>query len=233
MNTVLHAWSKSNHPSACYRVEEYLRDMEQKYKKGNMNLKPNTRTYGLVLATWAKSTVPDKTKRALRVFEQMKLESETNTNVDVNIHCYNAVINAAAFTEGEYENRNESFQIATKLMDELLSPNGIEPISSTFGTYLKACGKLSLPRNAVEPEIRKAFTKCIEYGLVNDFVLTQVRYSASTDQYESLLGDLIKGGKTIDRIKMSDVPEGWHKNVGDSHNNFDGDFRGDFWQDSN
>jgi pentatricopeptide repeat protein len=232
MNTVLHAWSKSGHPSACYRVEEYLREMERKHKIGNMNLKPNTRTYGLVLATWAKSTVPDKTKRAFQVFEQMRLESKTNANVEMNIHCYNAVINAAAFTEGDYEHRNESFQIATKMMDELFSPDGIQPISSTFGTYLKACGKLSLPRNVVEPAIRRAFTKCIEYGLVNDFVLTQVRYSASTEQYENLLGDLITKGKIDERIKMSDIPEEWHKNVSDSYNSYDDDFRGELWQDN-
>lgn len=232
MNTVLHAWSKSGHPSACYRVEEYLKEMERKHKSGDMNLKPNTRTYGLVLATWAKSTVPDKTKRAFQVFEQMRLESKTNANVEMNIHCYNAVINAAAFTEGDYEHRNESFQIATKIMDELISPDGIQPISSTFGTYLKACGKLSLPRNIVEPAIRRAFTKCIEYGLVNDFVLTQVRYSASTEQYESLLGDLITEGKIDERIKMSDIPEEWHKNVSDSYNSFDDDFRGELWRDN-
>jgi len=213
INTVLHAWSKSGHPKAGERTEAILTNMEEEYNSGHFLQQPNTRSYGLVLAAWAKGACPDKSKKAQEILRRMKMESENNEHVTMNVHCYNAVMNAAAFTEGGLDNRTEAFKIATQTLDELVSSEDVDPISSSFGTYVKACGKLSLPRRYVEPAIEKAFNECREMGLVNDFVLTQVHYSTCTAQYQALLGELAKKKKVNERITMAEIPQSWIRNV--------------------
>ena len=111
--------------------------------------------------------------------------------------------------------RTEAFNIATITLEELLKSKEVDPISSTFGTYIKVCGKLSLPRTVVEPAISKAFDQCRDLGLVNDFILTQVRYSASPAQYRNLLGDVTKGKKINERLTINEIPYAWRKNVGE------------------
>ena len=213
INTVLHAWSKSGHAKAGERTEEILNHMEEEYQSGKASQQPNTRTYGLVLASWAKSPAPNKAEKARAILKKMEIQCKSNEHVTMNVHCYNAVINAAAFTEGGLATRLEAFKIATRTLDDLFEAKGIDPISSTFGTYIKACGKLSLPRDVVEPAIEKSFDICRDLGLVNDFVLTQILFSTCRTQYEALLGDVLVGKDQNEKIDMTCIPNDWKKNV--------------------
>jgi hypothetical protein len=242
MKAVLNAWSKSGNPRAGERSEQILLHMEGRYNAGRYEMKTNTRTYGLVLSSWAKSASPDKAQKAYDILRLMEEVSRTNDNVQSNVHCYNAVINAAAFTDGTPEEREKAFDIASVALDELLegtmtTADGdgdgdedipIWPISSTFGTYIKACGKLALPRSTVEPRIDKAFGDCKKLGLVNEFVLTQIRYSASAEQYQRLMGKFCPGRKPNERVMLKEIPLSWRRNVTDRPIE---DGRGDWWRD--
>lgn len=226
INAVLLAWSKSGHPKAGERTEDLLRCMNEQYKLGNVLQQPNTRSYGLVLAAWAKGSSSEKSKKAQGMLRRMEKESETNAHVTMNVHCYNAVLNAAAFTGGGLDVRTEAFDIATLTLNELVDSKEADPISSSFGTYIKACGKLSLPRQLVEPAIENAFNQCRILGLVNDFVLTQVHYSTCTSQYQALLGNIGKRKQHNDRINMTEIPESWKGNVATPFF----DERGEWWK---
>jgi hypothetical protein len=212
MNAVLNAWSKSQNELASERTEEILLHMEKQYDSGDYHMKPNTRSYGLVLATWAKSSLPDKSERAHKILRLMSEKSESNKNVSVNAQCYNAVIKSAAFTEGSPDERMNAFNVATVAIEELIDSN-IKPASSSFGTYLKACGKLSLPRNVVDPQIEKIFTECKELGLVNTFVLRQISYSASPQQYQDLVGKFLPRENTFGKwVSIDEIPSSWRRN---------------------
>ena len=216
MNSVLHAWSRSGNPMAGERVEEILFHMEEQYKEGKYQMQPNTRTYGLVLATWAKSSNPDKAKRAYNILRRMDEASQDNENVSKNVHCYNAVINAAAFTEGDTESQKRAFQVATSTLDELLACKDVDPISSSFGTYIKACGKLtSIERSLVENKLEWSFKNCRELGLVNDFILTQMKYSCQYDHYQRLFGKQLSQKSVNERMEVSEIPFWWRRNVSD------------------
>jgi hypothetical protein len=228
MNAVLHTWSKSGNPIAGERVEEILFHMEEQFKAGKYQMQPNTRCYGLVLATWAKCTDHDKAKRAYNILRRLDEAAKENEHVTKNVHCYNAVINAAAFTEGGLEAQMKAFQIATSTLDELIACKDIEPISSSFGTYIKACGKLSsLPRDLVASKLEWAFAECRELGLVNDFILTQMRYSCHSSQYQKLFGKLLDQKSLNDRIEMSETPFWWRRNASERMMDVQ---RGDWWK---
>lgn len=214
INAVLHAWSKSGHEMAGERAEEILSTMQSDLEVGKSHRAPNTRSYGLVLAAWAKSSSAEKAVRARQILNRMIQESENNDNVSMNVHCYNAVLNAVAFTEGDLPTRIEAFRIASNTLDELINSTHVEPTSSSFGTYIKACGKLSLPSNLVEPAIQKAFETCISLGLVNDFVLTQMRYSLCDEHYQKILGDTSSRNLARKQIlTMVEIPNNWKRNV--------------------
>lgn len=214
MNAVLYTWSRSANSMAEKRVEEILYHMEEQYRIGKYQMQPNTRSYGLVLTTWAKSLNPDKAKTAYTVLRRMDEASKDNEHVTKNVHCYNAVINAAAFTDGGIEYQRRAFQIATSTLDELIACKEIAPTSASFGTYMKACGKLSsLPRNLVDRKLEWAFSECKELGLVNDFVLTQMKYSCQTNQYQKMFRKLLSQKTIHERVGMAEAPFWWRRNV--------------------
>ena len=228
MNAVIHAWSRSANPLAGERVEEILVHMEEQYRVGKYQMQPNTRTYGLALATWAKSIDSNKAYRAYNILRRMDEESKNNEHVTKNVNCYNAVINAAAFTDGGIEYQQKAFQIAISTLDELIACKDIEPTSSSFGTFIKACGKLSsLPRNLVDSKLEWAFYECRELGLVNDFILTQMRYSCQASQYQKLLGKLLLNKTLHDRVEMIEVPFWWRRNVAEHMSDTQ---KGDWWK---
>jgi len=227
MNALLNCWSKCGDPNAGVRAEEIVLQCEKEYKNGNHEMRPNTRMYGLVLSCWSKSSSGDKAIRAKNILERMENASNTNENVLSNVHCYNAVINAAAFTEGTFDERTQAFHVATDTLNTLFQSKTIEPISSTFGTYLKVCGKLSLPNNLVQPHIGRTFEQCKTMGLVNDFVLTQVRFSTHPDQYNKLLGKHSNGKRINERVDVKEIPSSWKRNVVDRTHE---DERGDWWK---
>jgi len=214
MNTIIHAWLKSGDSSAGERTEAILLGMEKMFIEGMFEMQTNTRTYGLVLAAWAKSQNADKATRAKNILNLMTLNSQTNKNICLNVHCYNSVINAAAFTEGAIEERLRAFQVATFTLNELIQSD-VDPISTSFGTYLKACGKLALSPSFIEPYIKKAFTKCVTLGLVNEFVLIQVKISSTSEAYHRLLKPVFHRYPSKDTLRLDDLPESWRKNIED------------------
>ena len=95
--------------------------MESQYcGEGNNAMQPNTRSCGLVLSTLVKSAHSDKARRARNVLARMRVAATTNEFITMNVHCYNAVLNAAAFTDGGMDARTEAFNIATTTLEELL-----------------------------------------------------------------------------------------------------------------
>ena len=148
-----------------------------------------------------------------------KQHLDGNSAVRPNMHAYNAVINACAFTaagddqEGTAE-RLRAFQIAQDVLHELCESEYDRPSPSSFGTFLKACGRLSLPPDVVEKNVEEAFRTCCDMGLVNDFVLTQIRYSAPNGLYQTLLGDWATprtDGRA--RVEVSEIPFEWRRHT--------------------
>ena len=64
-------------------------------------------------------------------------------------------------------------------------------------------------------------------GLVNDFVLTQVRFSTHPDQYHKLLGKHSNGKRINERVDVKEIPSSWKRNVVERTIE---DERGDWWK---
>jgi hypothetical protein len=69
--------------------------MEEQYKMGNRDVKPNTLSYSSAITAWAKSNHPDAGLRGEQILRQMQMRwAAGNANVQPNTITFNAAISA-------------------------------------------------------------------------------------------------------------------------------------------
>lgn len=213
-NAVIAAWAGSGVDNAGGRAESILDTMERNYDSGNNEMKPDSRSYLGVVAAWGKSRVAGKAQKAYAVLRRMVLQYEKKGNESCrpNAQVYTALINAAAFTNGSEKEQRVAFDLAKSALDELYDCKYDEVTSAAIGTFMKACGRLKIPRAVASENLEISFNKCRELGLVNDFVLTQLRYSSPDGLYRRLLGDLIPSdGPEKVRVEVDKIPSEWRR----------------------
>lgn len=106
--------------------------------------------------------------------------------------------------------------IVKRLYHQILSPKSeIRPDHFTYGTVLKACANLTLPRDGDDETlafIRQVFSRCCEDGQVSFGVCFQLRQAVPTYLYRELIPP-----EAIDATKghfiMSHLPPAWTRNV--------------------
>jgi hypothetical protein len=217
MNSALNAWASCGDDDAGRRADVLLKDMEAKFDRGEDHVRPNARSYCLVLSAWSKSGSYDKSERALEVLDRMKKRhAEGKLPVRPGEHPHSLVVNACAFTSASPEAEMFAFKIAVKIMTEMLESDYLEPSSVTYGWFLQACGRLSVPTTVKEENLERAFTRCCERGLVNDFVLNRIKVASSSTLFKRLLAPAIaplgysEGRDDVkDRIALAHLPKDW------------------------
>ena len=235
MNCVIMAWASCGDENAGRRAQTHLEDMERKYQAGRTELKPDAKTYGLVLNAWSKSGNFDKAQRALDILERMKEEHKKGElHVGPSEHAYSLVINACAFTNNGLDAEAKAFQIAIRVMKELIESDALEPASLTYGWFFQACGRLRVPDNLKDPSIEVAFLRCCEKGLMNDFVLNRLKGAATETLFRKLMAPVASKIPKYDesreklkqRLLVQHLPSEWkfgrkpmYHNPGRSSNN--------------
>jgi hypothetical protein len=157
------------------------------------------------------------------------------------------VINACAFAdmvndEKGYPVKSSSkvqlraFHIAELIMNRIYNkpyPN-VAPVSMTYGTFIKCCGRLDLPNDLAVESATRVFRDCCRAGLVSDFVLTQLRYALPPEIFLEVLvkngyknldskgKTMSRDGKRMHRVRWDDLPREWTRNVDPSSNNRSG-----------
>ena len=139
--------------------------------------------------------------------EQIRLG---NQGVTIDEHHFSLAINACAFSNADIDSELEAFQIATKLFDEVVSSPDLEPTSLTYGWFIQCCGRLRVPEAMRNAYIERAFHRCCEQGLVNDFVLRRLLGAAQ----DELLGKLFVATRLSSpwkpsRVRVSMLPSAW------------------------
>eukprot|EP00957_Ditylum_brightwellii_P182624 13910660-Ditylum_brightwellii.AAC.1 len=116
--------------------------MERRYRDGDNDFKPNTRTFTSVIDAWAKSGEPGAAQRAEHILNTMQSLYESSNDLDIrpNVHTSNAVMNvrnamACAFTRIE-QDRPEALAIAFRIFDWLSSQKDMDPDAYTFTILL-------------------------------------------------------------------------------------------------
>jgi len=218
INSVLFAWANCGDSNAGIHASAHLAEMELAYKRGNVAMRPDSKTYSLVLSAWSTSVAPEKAKNALSIIEAMKQQiNEGNPDVVLDEHHFALAINACAFSNSGVEAENEAFRIAARLFDEVVVSDLLQATSLTYGWFLQCCGRLRVPEIVRDAHIERAFRLCCADGLVTDFVVKRLIGAASEDLYDSLMEpSLCATRKLKGRISRSLLPPEWTRRTGGS-----------------
>ena len=219
INSVLSAWVASGDDNAPRRAESHLQDMIEAVDAGQEELRPNARTFGLVLNAWSKSISLDKADRALSVLNKMKRwYNEGRVLYPPGEYAYAQVINACAFCD--HGNAEKAFKIAVDLFDEIIQSSTLEPSSTTYGWFIQACGRLDVGLSEKDHQIALAFKHCCKNGYLSDFVLHRLRHAASDELFYELMKQSISIPPQVEkhkdrlkqRISMKQLPSEWSRN---------------------
>jgi hypothetical protein len=160
--------------------------MEARYRDGESDFKPNTRTHTSVIDAWAKSGERGSAKRAEQILIAMQNSYKQSGDPDArpNVHTANAVCNACAFTKIESD-RVEALEIAFRVFDWIQSQSDMHADAYTYTIILSVCSNL-IPkedRSSRFAHARAFFEICRETGYVNDYVLRKLRQTVTDVDY--------------------------------------------------
>jgi len=233
-NAVIDAWAKSGELDGAHRAELLLGHMMELFETGhNVDAKPNVSkvlsrmeelanfgwddvlpdatSFATVINAYARSNTFGKADSAYDVYLYMKQMYDATGNIKLrpNNIIYNSVLNACAFTMGDFEEQSRAMDIANSMLMGLgESPYG-KPDHITYGTYLKVISNQMEPSQARNELAATVFRKCARDGMVGGMVLRQLREMGMADEdYEELVG--ISIWKTP---SLSDLPSSWTCNV--------------------
>lgn len=183
--------------------------MHKRYKDGDTDFKPNTRTHTSVIDAWAKSGEKGAARRAEQILNNMISHYEATGDNDVkpNVHTANAVCNACAFTKMD-EDRQEAMEIAFRVFDWLSAQPDMSPDSYTYTILLSVCANL-IPKEDGHTRYMHArafFESCREAGHVNDYVLRKLRQTVIEDEYLALVDYRMD-------TSASSMPTSWTRNA--------------------
>ena len=175
-------------PESVVKATTVLRQMYQAFQAGLIDCKPTAHEYIIVLNAWAKSKFPKKAVHAEQMLRDLLKECRPgNEYAQALVNAYTTVINACAFASGDAAEQREAFSIAKLCLHEVYnSPYG-KPNCITFGTFLKACSRLDITAADRNLNIRAAFRMACDCNEAGDFVLSQLRYAASSNLYAELM----------------------------------------------
>lgn len=183
--------------------------MEARYRDGDCDFKPNTRTHTSVIDAWAKSGERGSAKRAEQIFNAMHNNYKLTGDPDIkpNVHTANAVCNACAFTKVESD-RVEAIQIAFRVFDWIRTQTDMCADAYTYTILLSVLANL-LPkddRNNRYAHARAFFESCRDAGYVNDYVLRKLRQTVTDEEYFALVNYNGDGS-------ASSMPSSWTRNA--------------------
>lgn len=220
LNCALHAWSSTGDDNAGNRADELLRKAEDLCDDGKRDMVPNEKSYFLVLLAWSKSEGQNKAEEAYRVLMRMKQRyADGKLNSISDSRSYAQVINTCAFTKSDATTELMAFNVAVKVFTEVVQSKDINPSSLFFGWFFKACGRLHVPDSIRDQSLILAFNECSKRGLVDRFVLHQLKLSAPEYILRRLLAPCkssLAGNSRNDykySVKLPHLPHEWKRNA--------------------
>jgi pentatricopeptide repeat protein len=129
-NIVINAYAKEKDAE---RAESLLREMNDEYEKGRNEVKPNMRSYGVVLSAWATMKSPQSGERAEQLLDLMLKLHESGELDEPDVVVYNSVLACWA------NSRIPGGGIRAKqFLEKFIREGKMKPDSYSFNTVMSA-----------------------------------------------------------------------------------------------
>jgi hypothetical protein len=205
---VIEANTQLNDENAFKRSTQVFELMETCRKRGDV--KPNERVYTSFIRAMTKARVDNLAQKALLILQRMEQLGQVGDNhhIKPTVFAYNAVLMACAetaSTENEQEHR-EALKIALGIFKLLREERKLDHVS--FANMLR-CACLLPAGEQRDALVKSTFQLCCKAGFVNQFVLRDLKSSASPELWQSLLQ---RGPDDDEEILAENLPPAWrHK----------------------
>jgi hypothetical protein len=168
-------------------------------------LVPDTILFNTAMGCWAKSIVLGSYLKARSILNRQTALYESGCEkCRPDVYGFTSVIAACASEHGSKKERLAAFQVALDTYRELEQYPEDSANHVTYGTMLKACGKLLPSGSPVRRKwVRRVFQDAAKTGCVGDMVLGRMREAASPDIFKELM-------QGIDKRRL---PQSWTCNV--------------------
>ncbi|KAL9191041.1 hypothetical protein ACHAXT_000747 [Thalassiosira profunda] len=237
--SVINCWAKSRDKDAGERAEALLDQMIKLYEKGDREVKPNVLTLTAAIHAYARSGARDAASKVDSILSEMKaigvhpslqtsehgkaakahailkrmkdMHSQGVIADQANEFLYTAVINAAATTYGDEEEKQEAFRIAYRVFKEITDSERLNANHVTYSTFLRAISKLVPSGEKKDSLISAAFRLCIRDGQCDSNCLFHMKNGASQELVCDLLG--CSDYNEANALSVDDFPLDWTRNV--------------------
>ena len=217
---LLSIWSKSNSMVAVQRILEILFYMEHAeifQRENTHDLRTvigrlDTVPYNVAIKAWSVSDYPWKAEQAMKILnriEERSIKYPSASRCLPDIISYTSVIEACHNTPVDIEPfRLKAIDILISVWEQLKSYDTndshqkVTISHSTYGSFIRAAGKLRAPSDLIE----KAFIEARELGYASKFVISQFRKGVREDIFSKVINE---------QIDMKCIPTDWTRNVND------------------
>ena len=122
----------ASHQENAQKIEELFQEMLEKFYRGDENLKPNTRTFTLVLESLSRTKGSKKAHRARELFKIMR-----QLSIESDVPTYNAFIECVG-TSNQPDAAREAESIFREMLHARIKRKGHEPNLNTWNAVFKA-----------------------------------------------------------------------------------------------
>lgn len=190
---------------AASKADIFLQHVETGYYDGKRELTPDTLLYNTAMGCWAKANTSGAYRKARAILDRQvalhRIGGCIKSKPDV--YGYTSVIASCAAESGHKKEKLHAFNVALQTFRELQASSE-QPNHVTYGTMLKACGKLLPSSSPVRQKLaRSVFEEACRDGCVGDMVVSRFREAAHPACYR----ELMQGRK------RQDLPSSWTANV--------------------
>ena len=138
--TTLARNKKGNKMKCAIRAQELLEEMIQRSSDGEINVQPDSRTWGGVILAWAKCGTPSAANNAQQILDKMQaLYNNGETQVQPNVVCYTTVMRAWSNSRRDDAlNKAEEILIAMENRFEQTQDETLRPTAISYVTMIDA-----------------------------------------------------------------------------------------------
>lgn len=213
---VLNAWanhaSKGKGAARAHQILEHMESISLEKRGFHLSITmPN-----IVIKALARSGEVDAVRKAESLLTKLEKDAASGSGLlKPDITTYSSMINCCAYYNYP-EGQSEALQVAFRAFKTACDLEDERPNNIIFGTLFKAMANLMPPNDEREKLSRQFFDQCCTEGMVDGFVLSQVR-RACPQLYRELVDEPIGlgGPGHDDRIGtiLKNVPMEWSANV--------------------
>lgn len=213
---VLNAWANNPLNGGAERAQQILEHVEARAPE-ERGFEYTIVCHNIVIKAIARSKDPDAVGKAERILVRLEEDYKSGkSTLRPDVTTYSSVINSCAYYQGNAEGRTQAYAVAMRTFRKLCELEDETPNNITFGTLLKAIANLQSPSEQRDELVRSLFDQCCNDGLVDSFVLSQIRI-ASPQLYRDLVDEPCGLGgpdddESIDSV-LRNIPREWSANV--------------------